>query len=519
MMKRFLLLSLVALIGSGLAVKVDTNPPAAIAESTGPTTYLVLIVVDGGRPDYLNAPKTPNLHALMKNGTQYTNAIAGLLESETPSGHAAIATGSLPKYNGIPGFWWANSDNMTVNLFSPAKILAGDMEKVIKSSGATTIAGLVHRKNMNARVVALSGNKYYAADAIGGPNADTIMYFASDGKHLSPRFIPGHPPPSGVLQSRGLSIPAKGYALGAIDHVAMNLAIDTFQRERQQVTLINLPEFDWPLGHVYGANKDPRDVNTLMQGFDRDLGAMETAYAKAGVLSRTIFVVTADHGFTPLVHRVPQSEITNAVTKAGTSVLSQTSTTGEYVWLRNEPKATAVGANIAKLGDPFIQSVYARVHTRTGFLYQRVSSSKSLLTASEGAANQYLLQSFAGQNAPDVVVLFPEGVGVEPKGQASWKADHGGASWQAQHIPLVISGPGVRKGVVSSSPARLMDLAPTTLTLMGVPVIGMKGIPLADAFARSPASATPTQQAINRQLLPLVKAMQQESSLETRAGK
>src|SRR5579884_3614848 len=49
--------------------------------------YVVLIVMDGARQEYLNLSGLTNIHSLMRNGTQYTNAFTGILESETPSGH------------------------------------------------------------------------------------------------------------------------------------------------------------------------------------------------------------------------------------------------------------------------------------------------------------------------------------------------------------------------------------------------------------------------------------------------
>jgi predicted AlkP superfamily pyrophosphatase or phosphodiesterase len=490
----------------------------ATAAPTSPGTYLVLIVLDGAQPSDLSVPNTPHVQALIKNGTQYTNAFAGILESETPSGHVAISTGSEPRKDGIPSFWWATSENTQVNLFSPIKIRAGDMEKIVQGSHVPTIAGLIHAKNPKAQVVALSGNKYYAADAIGGPNANAIMYYSSTANgQWAPTYIPGHAPAAGVLTAPGLTTKASGMPLGTIDHLAMKLAVASFQRTRQQVTLINVPEFDWPLGHVYGGTRDPKDVRTLMQGFDRDLGMLEDAYRNAGVLDHTVFVLTADHGMMPLTHTVAQSDLTGAVTRAGAKIISQAYTSGTYLWLSNEKVATAAGQNIAKLHNPHIQSVYVRIHTSKGFAYTRVTSSKVLRTPAVDVANQYLVQSFNGSNAPDVVVLFAEGTGCEPGGQAKWKADHGGASWEAQHIPLVISGPGVRSGFTSSSPARLIDLAPTALQLLAVPHTGMQGIVLADSMKTPPGWATKTQATLNKQLSPVVSALQRESSLEVSA--
>ncbi len=513
---------LLAALGGGLAAGLTAG-----ALNWGPTRagatslpYVVLIVLDGARPEYFGVPGIPHVQSLIRNGTQYDNAFAGILESETPSGHTSIATGSEPRKTGIPSFWWGTSQNTQVSLFSPTKVRAGDMEKIIRQAGVPTLAGQVHAKAHDAKVVALSGSKYYAADAIGGPDADITMYFQGTAKgQFAPTYIPGHAPPAGLLNAPGLTAKTTHLTLGVENHLAMTLATDTFKRVRQQVTLINLPEFDWPLGHVQGGALDPEDAITLMQGFDRDLVMLQNAYRQAGVLDRTLFVLMADHGMMPLRNKISQSDLTTAVAKAGTGLVSQAYTSGSFLWLEDKARSPLAAQNIAGLNNPYIQSVYARVRTARGYTFARVSSSKLLRTGGTEAANQYLLNSFNGANAPDVVVSFAEGVGCEPGGQAAWKADHGGTSWEAQQIPLILSGHGVRSGHVSSNPARLIDVAPTVLQLMGISHSGMQGIPLADALKAPPHWTQQWQQAVSKQLMPVVTALQQESRLELAAGR
>jgi hypothetical protein len=481
--------------------------------------YVVLIVLDGARPEYFSIPGIPHVAALMKSGTQYSNAFAGILEAETPAAHVSIGTGSEPRNTGIPSFWWATADNVQVSLFSPTKIREGDMEKIVRQARVPTLAGRVHAKSRNAKVVALSGSKYYAADAIGGPDADITMYFQGNSKgQWAPTYIPGHAAPAAVLNAPGVTYPHIGLPPGVQNHLAMQLAIETFNRVRQQVTLINLPEFDWPLGHVNGGVLDPSGIKTLMHTFDSDLAALQEAYRKAGVLNRTVFVLMSDHGMMPLHQRLPQTDFTSAVTNAGTSLVSQAYTSGIYLWVKDSSRATKAAQNIAGQNNQYVQSVYARVHTSKGYVYNRVSSAKSLRSGGTEAANQYLLNSFNGSVAPDIVVSLAEGVGCEPGGQAGWKADHGGPSWQSQHLPLVISGPGIRSGYVSSYPARLIDVAPTILQLMGGSHQGMQGIPLADALVKPPSWTVQWQKTAAKTLVPAVAALQQQSQLELKAG-
>jgi arylsulfatase A-like enzyme len=255
-----------------------------------------------------------------------------------------------------------------------------------------------------------------------------------------------------------------------------------------------------------------------MQSFDRDLAMLKDAYRQAKVLHRTIFVLLADHGMMPLKFTMSQRDLVAAVTRAGTETAAEAYTSGVYFWVKDKSRTVAAAQNLAALNTPAIQSVYARVRTANSFAYMRVSPGARLRAAGMETANQYLLTSFNGANAPDVVVLFAEGVGCEPGGQAHWLADHGGASWQAQRIPLILSGPGIREGVVSSYPARLIDIAPTILQAMGASHAGMQGIPLADALTAPPSRTVRWQAAARKQLLPVVTALQEQSRKEVAGG-
>lgn len=492
---------------------------AKLKSAAADKRFVVLIVLDGAQPSYFSTPNIPHVRALIQNGTQYTNGWAGILESETPSGHASIDTGSHPTANGILSFDWANSDNLPISIFSEQKIRSGEMDSIMRSAPAPTIAGLVHRQNPNAKVVALSGYKYYAADALGGPDADVIMYYANRANGtFGPTAVPGHVPPAGVLDAPGLTIASRSYPLGVGNHLAMQLAGTSFDVMHQQVTLINLPEFDWPLGHVNGASLDKAGVTSLMQSFDRDLAALEDTYRKAGVLAQTDFVLTADHGFTTISHKISHTIVNTAVAAAGTSIVRDTYHTAAYVWVKDKSKAPQAAANIAALRNPYIESVYYKVATTKGPVYLSPRGANAFRAAGVEAANQYLLSTFNGSNGPDVVVIMKEHAMLVAGAESSWKGDHGGAAWNSQHLPLIISGPGVRKGYVSNYPVPLMDIAPTVLSLLNVPSTGMQGTVLADALTGATARQVARQSKQGRTLWPVINALKAESRLEAQAG-
>jgi predicted AlkP superfamily pyrophosphatase or phosphodiesterase len=474
--------------------------------------YLVVLVLDGARPDYLRVKGLTRLNALRSQGVLYDRAFAGILESETPSGHATISTGSTPAHDGLLGFNWVRGDNDAIRLFDPNVVRQGTMERLMQQAGASTIASLFKSRYPKAKVVAVSGHKYYAADPLGGPAADYILYYAPDAKNnYLPTAIPNHVPPASILSAPGLAYQGTNLPAGIEDTLAVKLALTSFRKVRQQVTLINLPEFDYPLGHVYG--DDPAYVKTLMQHFDRDLGMIEDTYRKAGVLDQTLFVITSDHGMTPLRYIVPDSVLDDSITAAGTTSSETTYSTSGYVWLQNANMAKAVADNVVKKKDAHVQSVYYKVTSSAGDSYVRAGG-LSISTQTD-SANQYLLQSFLSGNAPDVVAICTEHTAFENISAKNWKGNHGGAAWESQHVPLLIAGPGVAGGTVSHAPARLEDVAPTALALFGIKARGMQGTVLADAL-RDPSSAqVRAQTQLDRTLSPVVAALSAQSQADT----
>jgi predicted AlkP superfamily pyrophosphatase or phosphodiesterase len=492
----------------------DHNGVSRTAASSKPIN-LVLIVLDGARPNYLTVSGTPNLHALMQHGTQFDSAWAGILESETPSGHATIATGTNPSGDGVLSFGWVDSKRTVVNLFNPDKIRRGDMENIIKSSGAPTIAGLIHQSDPKAYVAALSGYKYYAADALGGPDADAIMYYGGRDGGYGPVAIPGHVPPENLLSGTSLTIHnGRDMPVGQGDHLAMRLADRTFRLMHPRALLINLPEFDYPLGHVWGGGRDWKDVTTLMRQFDKDLGAMERDLKHAKMLRHTVFVITADHGMSPVYYHIRRSVLTDAAKAAGTSVLWNSYHTAGYLWLRDQSKSAKVAAHIVAAHNPHIQSVYYKVTDASGSHYTRSTDPHAFHVSEADAGNQYLLGTFAGPNSPDIAVMCDEDAALVGSGQENWKGDHGGTAWQSQNVPLIMAGPGVKQNYISHFPARLEDVAPTALTLMGITPEKMAGTPIADAFAVPPSWVTEREDAIGKTIAPLVTALQAESKAE-----
>lgn len=450
-------------------------------------THLVLIVVDGFRPDYLSLAPMHHLHALMSAGTSYSNAWVGQLEAQTPTGHATIATGVFPRKHGVIGFVWRDPTGQNITWMPTYENLlnAGDMERLIEAGGVPSISDLIHRQSPGARIASVSCEKIYAADAM-GVGADYIVWCKTVGTHgwILPAAVGTHVPPAST-NYRSLKIHGTPYPITQ-DIFATRMALQLIKTVHPRALLLNLPGTDIE-GHRDGGVVDTSDMRDTVRAVDADIGKIMAAYKAAGLYNQTLFVVTADHGMVPNRTVVPKKSMYNAVRATGKLWLEEDYLgSAGYVFLRNAADASAVAT--ALVGKHFKGVEGALYKTGDGGTPHFVAGPRTSAALGPDVTRAYedLSDTLAAPNGPEVVLPYTEdSLGVSPTGLGTQWGTHGGLSWGVQHIPLVLSGPGVRRGV-SSFPAQLVDVAPTIERLMGLTVpSGVDGVVLSDAL-RSP---------------------------------
>jgi len=482
--------------------------------------YLVMLIVDAGRPDYLTYTELPNIKQLMTRGTYYDRAWVGQLEAVTPASHASISSGCFPSSDGgILGFWWEDPASGTT--FNSVPLDGSDPDSLsvlMANAGTPTMAEYLKRHDARAKVYAASGQKFYAADAVGGPAADYISYFKPTGSGgWGPTCIPGHDLPAWMLNQTGITQRSyAGLPLGKQDALVGELALKVVRQERPRIMILNLPEMDWPVAHIDGGPRSPNLVSTLMKGADAMLGQLVNEYASAGILHETVFMVLGDHGVTPLERFVDPHAIKGAMETVDT-VVSYDTHTGAFGWLADERLAASAANAVEQANVPNVTAVYHLAYRNGRRTYLPAPNTARATHDTLGRAYQYLLHTTAGENAPHVVCFYPERTGTLGSGGTltPWKGDHGGPSWGSQAIPLVMAGPGVKAGHVSHFPARLVDLAPTVMRMLGVPYPTTDGIVLADCMQSPIQSDMRRQQSLASYLVPYAGALRRQSALET----
>ena len=228
--KRLLLLALVA--GAG--------PPAAAAEPLRPVAQIrrvVLISIDGLRPDLLLRAHTPALHRLMDQGA-FSMWAQTTAESVTLPSHVSMLTGVPPSTHGIT---W-NDDRVLTPPVYPAR---------------PTLFELARRAGYTTAMVA------------GKSKFSTLRK-------------PGTLDWSYVPRTKVVS-----------DRVVTDAALTLIDSHRPDVLFVHLPGVD-TAGHAHGWGSGAQLA--AIATADSCVGTLIAALRSRGLLDSTVIVVTADHG-------------------------------------------------------------------------------------------------------------------------------------------------------------------------------------------------------------------------------
>ncbi|MGH2441722.1 MAG: alkaline phosphatase family protein [Chloroflexota bacterium] len=512
-----MLLRVLAALVLALAATVGTWRVAGSSTPVAsPPRYLVLIVMDGFREDYLKLAPMHHLHQLMARGRFYHNGWVGQLQSETPASHATLATGVYPSKHGVIGFGWrdAKSGTFTFMPTNLGQIQAGELTQTIEQGGVPTISDLIHARNRHDLAVSVSGEKLWASAPM-GTGADYVLYgrmTATKPKEFAPLAVGPNFPPA---RTHYLSVHKPDGAFDTQDDFAAKLAVKLVDALHPRALLLNLPAIDIA-GHYYGGLAHPKDMARVAREADAAIGKVVAEYKKLGILKRTVFVVTADHGMVSGYHRVPIHSIYKAVGHSNISELDEDlqSSIGS-IWLHNPAQAQALGKTLAADHFPGVEGALYKVASGNGWKFAAEPSTAAHLPPAVLRAYLHLADTEASSNGADVLLPYAENtVGLQIK--KSFKGMHGGFSWGAQHIPLVIAGPGVRKGS-SNFPVKLVDITPTMERLIGLKVpAGVDGVVLGDALTGATAADLAAQRAVEPSRMADIHALEAHSAAQSR---
>jgi hypothetical protein len=517
---------LIAGVGSALlAVRLhDRSVDAGSVSPFAPAARAVVIVVDGADPATLSRASMPNLRALRQNGVTYTGAWVGQMETTAAASAASIGTGSFPRVHGIVGDVWYDATSKRVTRATlPDNVLVGSIDTVMEPTGVDSIASEIKAQRPLARVLSVGGTNCGAAAAAGTWTADFVVCAQRQKGQWSPISVAGHElPPSATAAlgvrtrsaSRGtVAAEMQGWNPGDQDHWIARETANAMKATRPTLTFVNFPEIailrhNVPPARAVGLERK------ILHGLDADIGRVVRETKRAGTYKSTIFVVTAGRAFEPIRARMSYGHLVNAIIAAGGEATYLTGDGAALIGLRDPLQAQPVAQALQAENSRSIDAVYFKTQSGNQWSYGAQYFDPRLSPAFALACS-YLLSTVATTMSPDVVVVYPPFAGLASAGRKSGSAGALGLAWPIQHVPLILAGHGVYAGRTSTYPARLVDIAPTLETALGLQRAGSDGAVLRDALYGDTSGSR--AQAIERaKLAPLTAALRSRAASITR---
>lgn len=493
---------LISLLCSSCITTVDQQEPNRI----------VLFVIDGCRPDYLESAIIPNIRSLMTNGTTYSDAWVGGLRNTSAASHAMLGTGSFPKNNGVIDLFQKDALTGKFGFYNTwEEVVSGNFNRRMERMSITSLSKVYQDKYPNSMSISISSSRYFAAASMGqGANLilfnDTFYNFIPN-KEYQVFGVLGHELP--------FSLSIKG---NDEDDWVTNLSLKMIEEYSPNLLMINFPLTDY-VGHMTNINNSDLKIRETIANVDNQIGRIIEEYKRRGYYDNTIFVLVSDHGMTPSLHWISQQRL-NDIAKGDNSMITPSSEC--YIANYDESKYNIQGAvNIISNGKSEIvaKDIWDAHIVGIKNVYYKTEDN-NYLSASEKISKslddcyKYLLSSYASDFSPDIVVITRE----------NWRPDsykffpqpiegnHETISWNTQHIVLILSGPNIKKGVTLSSPARIIDICPTLMELCGIEFNDIKdGIILADCMQNAEKISIDKQNEFNQRLKFLSSSLKEES--------
>ncbi|MEI8197123.1 MAG: alkaline phosphatase family protein, partial [Phycisphaerae bacterium] len=456
----------------------DLQAPAAVSVRS----KVVVVVMDGLRPDSVTAQDMPNLYRLSQEGVFFAHHHPVYLSSTEVNG-TALATGAYPRHNGL----MANKEyRPTIELIKPISTEeAGNVSKGDALSHGRylllpTMAEIAEQAGLSAIV---AGTKPVALLLQRAPR--------SDGAKPGITVAQGKILPAGQqqdLEAAENAIPgvadATKSANAAQDAWTTRVLIKRLWAQGKTVpdlTMLWLSEPDYA---QHGSGPGSATALAALKSSDDNLGIMLKTLEASGLRDTTDVLVVSDHGFSTVRRAI---DLVDLLQTAKFNALSK---------MAKKP----VGDEVLVVGNGGSVCLYIPSHdeklTRRLVSYLQTTDFAGTIftrTPMDGTfgLDQVWIDTAA---APEIVVSMrwsavKSATGVvglidsEGLKRGPGQGNHTSLSRFDMHNTLVASGPDFRRGYVDELPSGNSDVAPTVLHILGLkPAAGMDGRILREAF-------------------------------------
>ncbi len=417
-MRRSGLLVLAALsVSAAFLVAPGVSAEPEVSSIPERPSRVLLIVLDGMRPDYIDRFALPNLSALRDGGVSFPSSQVGYMASITVISHNVIASGQLPNHQGWSDEIYRDVDNVlgggSGSLYVMSSASCDDFRLLTQAGGYPKLQDYLGalEADGDARFVSVA-TKDRSACGVGHPalvgSNDIVIGMARlgapgitcDGALVRWRFPRGVNVPASMAEAcsryyvdsrpdygTATTSPAQMYPLDGNRFVSgfdtTRLGGDVWSTdaaiEIMQGDFADADTDDWrglfvglggpdKMAHMWG----PDDAVTGAEGSVDDMihlpGAVETADEQVGrlideleaegLLDETLIVITADHGMT-------QADTFHGIDAAPTSAGNR----GDFNWYYGEETGSLADEKYLS-PTPAIADLATRIGDNLAFSYQ-----------------------------------------------------------------------------------------------------------------------------------------------------
>lgn len=439
--------------------------------ATADTT--LLIGIDGLRPDYVTQEVMPNLYALGERGMVFEHHHS-VYPTVTRVNVTSIATGVYPGKHGIMDntiFIPEADPDRVISTADYEKLQAADAATGGKLMGVPSMGEILEAAGKNLLVISSgsTGSAFLLNHKAKGLGIIHPEYTLPPTLKDHVEAVLGPAPPEAYPNTPWIDRTVDAYLRIALDEL------------HPDVTFMWLTDPDHT-AHTKGMG-DPMTIDSL-RGVDNAVGRLLAGLEERGLTGSTNIFITSDHGFATQAGTANPFVVANQIVRDLHGDPRDLIIAGFGLYLRGESKAL-LPAFVARLQEePWVGALFTHGATPGG--------NDGILPGTFSFESIH----YNNDRAPDVV-LSPDwndaknAHGIPGTTMLLGVAGHGAASRWEIHNTLMVDGPAFRKHARSTTATCNVDLAPTILHLLNLPVPGhMDGRVIEEALAGGPDPAS-----------------------------
>lgn len=432
---------------------------------------VLIVVVDGLRPDYVTQGLMPRLEAMAASGVRGVRHHA-VFPTVTRVNGPSIFTGAQPGRHGLLG------NSVYLPDVDARRVLDASSAFDLRDVHTSTDGRLLTTPSLGELLEA-RGLTFFAASS-GSTGSGMLMNHTGAGGGLvhHSMTIPDTLGPVvrdvlGPVPGAPGDGPQTALAARAIDAV-LEIGID---RADADVLAVWLTEPD-NTAHAFGIGAP--ETEAVLRAVDAEIGRLIDGLSERGLLEGTNVLLTSDHGFST---RIGGTSVTDLLVEAG---LKESDDSRDVV--------VAGGAiHVREGGDARVEAI-ARLLQRTpsvGPVFSRAVSPGSAKGVVPGTVS-FDAVGWAHDRSADLLTAAAWSGAENENGwpglvSAGGVGGHGSASDFDLRATFLAFGPDIKRGVVSDVPTGNVDITPTALALAGAPPAETDGRILSEIIVGGPA--------------------------------